>query len=161
MPAFTQNQQISGKVTDSTGAAITGASIFLEGSSKGTTTDASGTFHLTVGPQARTLTISAIGYSTQRVPISGGIFNVTLSAVNNSLNEVVIIGYGTQQKKDLTGSISVVGTKDFQQGAITSPDQLIAGKVAGVTVTSNGGEPGSSATIRIRGISSLNSNNAP
>src|ERR1700734_1421564 len=126
MPAFTQNRQISGKVTDSTGAAITGASIFLEGSSQGTTTDAFGVFRLTVSPEAKTVVISAVGYATRRVPVSAGIFNVSLTAVNASLNEVVVIGYGTQQKKDLTGSISVVGTKDFQQGAITSPDQLIA-----------------------------------
>ncbi len=161
MPAFTQNREITGKITDSTGVPITGASIILDGSAKGTTTDAFGVFRLTVRPQDKMLVVTAVGYGTRRVPISAGIFNVSLSSLNANLNEVVVIGYGTQQKKDLTGSISVVGTKDFQQGAITSPDQLIAGKVAGVTVTSNGGEPGSSATIRIRGLSSLNSNNAP
>jgi iron complex outermembrane receptor protein len=161
MPAFTQNREISGKVTDSTGAPITGASIIIEGTNTGATSDAFGAFRLTIRPRDKAVVISAVGYGTRRVPISAGIFNVTLSATNANLNEVVVIGYGTQQKKDLTGAISVVGTKDFQQGAITTPDQLIAGKVAGVTVTSNGGEPGASATIRIRGISSLNSNNAP
>jgi TonB-linked SusC/RagA family outer membrane protein len=161
MPAFTQNRQISGKVTDSTGAPITGVTITPQGTTGGTTTGPDGTFRITVTPTTKVLVLSSIGYVTQRVPITGPMLQVTLASSTSLQNEVVIIGYGTQQKKDLTGSISVVGTKDFQQGAITSPDQLIAGKVAGVQVTSNGGEPGSSATIRIRGISSLNSNNAP
>lgn len=161
MPAFTQNRQISGKVTDSTGAPITGASIFLEGSTKGTTTDAFGVFRLTVSPQDKMMVISAVGYGTRRVSANAGIFNVSLTPLNANLNEVVVIGYGTQLKKDLTGSITSVSSKDFQKGAITSPDQLIAGKVAGVSVVSNGGQPGSSSTIRIRGLSSLNSNNDP
>ena len=80
---------------------------------------------------------------------------------NSNLNEVVVIGYGTQLKKDLTGSVASVNAKDFQKGAITSIDQLIAGKIAGVSVTSNGGQPGSSSTIRIRGLSSINGNNDP
>ena len=161
MPAFTQNHQISGKVTDSTGAPITGASIFLEGSAKGTTTDAFGVFRLTVRPQDKIIVVTAVGYGSRRISVSSGIINIFLSPVNANLNEVVVIGYGTQLKKDLTGSIASVGVKDFQKGAITSADQLIAGKVAGVSVTSNGGQPGSSSTIRIRGISSLNSNNDP
>jgi len=161
MPGFSQNRQISGKVTDSTGAPITGVTVTPQGAAGGTSTGADGAFRITVTPATKFLVFSSIGYTTQRVPITGPLLQVTLASSTSLQNEVVIIGYGTQQKKDLTGSISVVGTKDFQQGAITSPDQLIAGKVAGVQVTSNSGEPGSSATIRIRGISSLNSNNAP
>ena len=100
MPAFTQNRQISGKVTDSTGAPINGASIFLEGSTKGTTTDAFGVFRLTVSPQDKMMVISAVGYGSRRLPVSGGIINIFLSPVNANLNEVVVIGYGTQLKKD-------------------------------------------------------------
>jgi TonB-dependent starch-binding outer membrane protein SusC len=160
LPAYSQNSVVTGKIADSTGAALVGASVTILGSTRGTTTDANGVYHLNVAPGDNTLVVSAVGYTPRRIPI-GSSSLIILSAANSSLNEVVVIGYGTQVKKDLTGSISVVGTKDFQQGAITSPDQLIAGKVAGVQVTSNGGAPGSSATIRIRGISSLNSNNAP
>ncbi len=78
------------------------------------------------------------------------------------MNDVVVIGYGTVKQKDLTGSVATVTSKDFQQGAaITSPDELLSGKLAGVSVTSNGGQPGAAATVRIRGLSSLNGNNDP
>jgi TonB-linked SusC/RagA family outer membrane protein len=161
IPSFSQSKIISGKITDSTGAPIPGASVIPSGSSKGTTTDPSGNFHLTVGPEAKTLVVSSIGYASQRIAITGSEMRISLAATSNIQNEVIVIGYGTQQKKDLTGAVSTVSTKDFQKGAITSPDQLIAGKLAGVTVTANGGSPGAGSTIRIRGISSLNSNNAP
>lgn len=161
IPAFTQNKLVSGKVTDSTGAPVAGASVVQLGSAKGTTTAADGVFHLSVSPTTTILVISSVGYASQRVDINGSVLNIILSNSSTIQNEVVVIGYGTQQKKDLTGSISSIGVKDFQKGAITSPDQLIAGKIAGVSVTANGGSPGSASTIRIRGISSLNSNNAP
>jgi TonB-linked SusC/RagA family outer membrane protein len=160
MPAFTQNKLVSGKITDSSGAPIVGVSVVVAGSVRGTVTDAAGVFHLNVGPGDKTMVISAIGYATRRVPIDGSGL-ILLSALNSNLNEVVVIGYGTQLKKDLTGSVTSVNAKDFQGGAITSPDQLIAGKVAGVSVTSNGGAPGSSSTIRIRGLSSISANNDP
>ena len=85
----------------------------------------------------------------------------SLTPTNSNLNDIVVIGYGTAKKKDLTGSISTVNEKDFQKGVIISPDQLIVGKVAGVSVVSNGGQPGSGSTIRIRGGSSLNASNDP
>jgi TonB-linked SusC/RagA family outer membrane protein len=160
MPAFTQNKLVSGKITDSSGAPISGASIVISGSTRGASTDAKGEFHLSVAPGDKTMVISAIGYATRRVPIEGASL-ILLTATNSNLNEVVVIGYGTQLKKDLTGSIASVNAKDFQKGAITSIDQLIAGKIAGVSVTSNGGQPGSSSTIRIRGLSSINGNNDP
>src|SRR5437763_3343115 len=87
--------------------------------------------------------------------------NVSLLGTASSLNEVVVIGYGTRLKKDLTGSVSAITAKDFNKGSITTPEQLIAGKVAGVQVTSNGGAPGSGSTIRIRGGASLNASNDP
>ncbi|HVS96416.1 MAG TPA: SusC/RagA family TonB-linked outer membrane protein [Puia sp.] len=160
-PAFSQQRLISGKVSDSTGAPISGVTITPQGAAGGTTTGSDGTFHLSVSSGTRFLIISSVGYATQRVPVSGATIQVTLASASSLQTEVVVIGYGTQQKRDLTGAISVVGTKDFQKGAITTPDQLIAGKMAGVQVTSNSGAPGASSTIRIRGISSLNSNNAP
>jgi iron complex outermembrane receptor protein len=161
LPALSQQRVITGRVTDSTGAPISGVTVTPQGATGGTTTGTDGNFHVTVSPATRFLVVSSIGYATQRVAISGATIQVTLVSSSSLQSEVVVIGYGTQQRRDLTGAISVVGTKDFQKGAITTPDQLIAGKLAGVQVTSNSGAPGASSTIRIRGISSLNSNNAP
>jgi TonB-dependent starch-binding outer membrane protein SusC len=159
--AVAQDKVVTGKITDSAGAPIAGVTVTPQGATGGTTTGPDGTFHLTVRPATRFLVISSIGYATQRVAITGSPIQVALSAASSLQSEVVVIGYGTQQKRDLTGAISVVGVKDFQKGAITTADQLIAGKLAGVQVTARGGAPGASSTIRIRGISSLNSNNAP
>src|SRR4029079_17784804 len=102
-----------------------------------------------------------VGYGYREVNLSGATANITLATTSGSLNEVVVIGYGTTRKKDLTGSVTAITSKDFNKGAITTPEQLIAGKVAGVQVVSNGGAPGSGSTIRIRGGASLNASNSP
>src|SRR4029079_13437241 len=102
-----------------------------------------------------------VGYGYREVNLSGATANITLATTSGSLNEVVVIGYGTTRKKDLTGSVTAITSKDFNKGAITTPEQLIAGKVAGVQITSNGGAPGSGSTIRIRGGGSLNASNDP
>jgi iron complex outermembrane receptor protein len=159
--ASAQTRMVSGKITDATGAPIAGASVVALGSTGGTTSGVDGVFHLSVPLSAKTLVVSFVGYTSQRVAITGPSLNVALALSNSTQNEVVVIGYGTQLKKDLTGSVASVNAKDFQQGAITTFDQLIAGKVAGVSITSNGGQPGSSSTIRIRGLSSINGNNDP
>lgn len=156
-----QTRTVTGKVTDSTGAPIPGATVTTPGARGATTTGVDGVFHLSVSNTARTLVISFVGYTSRQVPIAGDNINVTLRIANVAQNEVVVIGYGTQLKKDLTGSVASVNSKDFQHGAITSFDQLIVGKIAGVSVTSNGGQPGSASTIRIRGLSSINGNNDP
>jgi iron complex outermembrane receptor protein len=161
IPAFTQNHSVSGKITDSSGRPLKGVSVVPKGSVSGTTTDENGVFHITIPSSIHTLVLSYIGYSTQEVSAETGDINVRLVVGNTALNEVVVIGYGTTKRKDLTGSIATVGVKDFQQGSITSPEQLIVGKVAGVSITSNGGQPGSGSTIRIRGGASLNASNDP
>jgi TonB-linked SusC/RagA family outer membrane protein len=152
-------QKISGIVTNEKGEPVESASIQVSGTDKGTLTDKKGGFSLFARP-TDFLTISFVGYDTLKVKAQPGL-QIALHPTTGSLNDVVIIGYGTQRKKELTGAISVVTAKDFQQGAITSPDQLIAGKVAGVSITSNGGSPGSGSVIRIRGIASLNGSNDP
>jgi len=160
--AFAQNRTITGKVTDTKdGSPLQGVSVIPKGSKKGTTTNADGSFRLSVPNNINTLVISSVGFGSKEVPITGDGLSISLTATNAALNEVVVIGYGTARKKDLTGSVAIVTSKDFQQGAIASPDQLIAGKIAGVSVTSNGGAPGSGSTIRIRGGSSLNASNDP
>ena len=152
-------QKVSGTVKNEKGEPIESASIQVRGSSKGTLTDKTGSFSLLVNSNDF-LIISFIGYDTLLVRAQSGI-HLVLRPSGGSLSDVVVIGYGTTPKKQLTGSISVVTSKDFQGGQITTPEQLIAGKVAGVSITSNGGSPGAGSVIRIRGVASLSASNDP
>ncbi|MEP6512981.1 MAG: TonB-dependent receptor plug domain-containing protein, partial [Parafilimonas sp.] len=162
LPAFAQEKVVTGSVTDSANnKSLAGVTVTATGTNVATATLNNGTFKLTVPANATTLTISSIGYGTQQVSIGNGTVNVSLAGTAGSLNEVVVIGYGTTKKKDLTGSVATVNEKDFQKGTITTPEQLIAGKVAGVQVISNGGAPGAGSIIRIRGGASLNASNDP
>ncbi|MDR0793495.1 MAG: TonB-dependent receptor, partial [Chitinophagaceae bacterium] len=154
--------RIRGKVTDEQGNPLAKASVIVKGTNHGTATDENGEFSLEINNNAATLTVSYVGYEDAEVNIQGKMeLNIVLKAKVEQQQEVVVIGYGTQQKKDLTGSIAVVNSKDFQQGSITTPENLIAGKIAGVSVISNGGSPGAGGTIRIRGISSFDASNDP
>jgi iron complex outermembrane receptor protein len=160
--SFAQDKVITGRVTDSTGTGIANVSVTVkEAPARGTTTDAGGRYSISVPADATALVFSSVGYSYREIRISGNTVNVSLQSTTSDLNTVVVIGYGTVRKKDLTGSVATVNAKEFQKGVITSPDQLIAGKVAGVSITPNNGAPGSGSTIRIRGGSSLNASNDP
>jgi TonB-linked SusC/RagA family outer membrane protein len=160
-----QTGTIAGKIIDETGQGLPGASVVVKGQSRSSSTDVNGNYRIAGVPNGTvTLTASFIGYTSTdlTVTVSGNTTaNFSLKPDAQNLNEVVVIGYGTAQKKDLTGSITTVSSKDFQRGNITSPEQLIAGKVAGVSITSNGGQPGSGSVIRIRGGASLNASNDP
>ena len=158
-----QDKVVSGRVTDSSGTGIAGVSVSVKGvSSRGTTTSENGSYSLTVPASATTLVFSSVGYGTQEVAIASlTTANVTLQGASGGLNEIVIVGYGTARKRDVTGSITTVTSKDFNRGNIVTPEQLIAGKVAGVSIAPNDGAPGSGSTIRIRGGSSLNASNDP
>jgi iron complex outermembrane receptor protein len=160
---FAQDRTVTGKVTDAKdGAPLVAASVTVKGSKKGTTTAADGTYSIKVSAGSSTLVISSLNYTTKEATIdSKNVVNVSLSPASDQLNDVVVIGYGTARKKDLTGSVVNVSSKDFNSGAISTPEQLIAGKVAGVSITSNSGAPGSGSTIRIRGGASLNASNDP
>lgn len=163
--ANAQTSSLTGKVLDETGLPLPGASIQIKSLNKSTTTPATGIFQLGgLKNGVVIVTVTYIGYETlnQQVTISGNTnvdFNLKPDAQN--LSEVVVIGYGTSEKKNLTGSITTVSAKDFQKGAITTPEQLIQGKVSGVNITSNGGAPGAGSVIRIRGGASLNASNDP
>ncbi|WP_299289708.1 SusC/RagA family TonB-linked outer membrane protein [uncultured Mucilaginibacter sp.] len=162
-PAMAQNKVITGRVTDSKDkSALIGVSIIVKGSTTGTNTDASGSFRITVPASATTLVVSYIGYTSKEVsiPASNNV-NVTLTSTTNALNEVVVVGYGTQRVKDATGSVASLGPKDFNKGIISTPDQLIQGRIAGVQVTPSSGEPGGSASINIRGTGSIRAGNDP
>ncbi|KIO77572.1 membrane protein [Pedobacter lusitanus] len=160
-----QTGSITGKIIDETGLGLPGASVLVKGLGRSASTDVNGNFKLTgVTNGPVTLTASYIGYSSVdlNVTVKGNTTaNFSLKPDAQNLNEVVVIGYGTSQKKDLTGSITTVSSKNFQGGNITSPEQLIAGKVAGVSIVSNGGAPGAGSTIRVRGGASLSASNDP
>ena len=162
---FAQTGVISGKVLDETNQPLPGTTITIKGTQKSTATDANGTFRITGVPNGTvTLVISFIGYNQieKIVNVAGNVsVNIALSPNAKDLNEVVVVGYGTQTKKDLVGAITTVSSKDFQKGTITSPAELIAGKIAGVTYTPNGGSPGSGGVIRIRQGASLTASNDP
>ncbi len=160
---FAQDRTISGKVLDSrSGKGLSGASVTASPSKRGTQTDASGAFKITVTATDKSLSVSSVGYTTQVVSIEGTTqVQVTLASATADLGEVVLVGYGTTRKKDLTGAVVTVGAKDFAKGPLTSPEQLINGKVAGVQITAPSGAPGAGGRIRVRGTSSLSGSNDP
>lgn len=160
--AYAQNPRtVTGTVVDETGEPLIGASVRVVGESTGVATDIDGRYSLKVPASAKQLLFSYVGYHNLTADITSDVVDVTLHPDNEILDEVVVIGYGTQKKNDLTGSVSSVGEKDFNQGLISSPEELINGKIAGVQITSNGGSPNGGSTIRIRGGASLNASNDP
>jgi len=158
-----QDRVVTGKVTDSKdGTPVAGATIQAKGTRTGTSTNNDGVFSLSVGPAVTTLVISSVGFATQEISIEGKTsVEVSFVATGTNLNEVVVTGYGTARRKDLTGSTASIREKDFNKGVYTAPDQLIQGKAAGVLVINNTGQPGGSTTVRIRGSSSIRSGNQP
>jgi TonB-dependent starch-binding outer membrane protein SusC len=154
-----QSMQVNGRVTDSNNLPIAFATILNQNSKDGSITDDKGNFDLTANA-GDTLFISFLGYDDVKT-VAAPKLNIILYASSFNLDEVVVVGYGSARKRDLTGSLVSVGSKDFQKGVITSPDQLIAGKLPGVSIISNGGRPGSGSEILIRGGSSLSASNSP
>ena len=153
---------VTGTVLDESSEPLIGASVIAQGSTAGTATDFDGKFSLVLKNDVRNLEITYVGYekAVVAIPASGKV-EVTLRPNAQVMEEVVVIGYGVQKKDDLTGSISTVGHKDFNQGLISSPEQLVNGKVAGVQIVNAGGSPTAGSTIRIRGGASLNASNDP
>ncbi len=159
---FAQGKTVTGKVTDSKdGSPVPNASVTIKGTNLGTTTDAGGNFRIAVENNA-VLVITSVGFGSTEVEVGTQTqLTIQLISTQGTLNEVVVVGYGTQRKRDLTGAVATVSAKDFVKGALQTPEQLIAGKVAGVQITPNGGAPGSGSRIRIRGGASLNASNDP
>ena len=153
---------VSGTVLDEASEPLIGASVIAQGSTAGAATDIDGNFKIVVSQNVKNLEITYVGYekAVVAIPASGKV-EVQLSPNAQVMDEVVVIGYGVQKKDDLTGSISTVGEKDFNQGLISSPEQLVNGKVAGVQIVNAGGSPTAGSTIRIRGGASLNAYNDP
>jgi TonB-dependent starch-binding outer membrane protein SusC len=162
LPALAQDKIVTGTVTDlKDGKPIAGASVLVKGTNIGTQTKTDGTFSLNAPANATTIVISYVGYTNQELLIGAGAMNVSLVQSNSTLNDVVVVAYGTRKKGDLTGSVTSVTTKDFQKGVNNSSEQLLQGKVAGLQVTSGGGAAGGGSKIRIRAGASLNASNDP
>ncbi|MBA2500488.1 MAG: SusC/RagA family TonB-linked outer membrane protein [Chitinophagaceae bacterium] len=159
---YAQDKTITGKITDIDGNAVSSATVTLKNSTNGTTTLSDGTFSLTVPATATTLVISSIGYLQQEVDISNvSNIAITLGISNSTMDEVVVVAYGTRRKGDLTGAVTSITPENFQKGQIASSEQLLVGKVAGLQITSGGGSAGGGSKIRIRGGASLNASNEP
>ena len=151
--SFAQNRGVNGTVVDQTGAPVIGAGVVQKGTTNGTVTDLDGKFTISVPQSEVYLQISSMGYSTIEALASDGM-KVVLSEDRQMLDETVVIGYGVQRKSDITGAISTVKEQDIQSRAITSPEQALQGKTAGVQLFTSSARPGASPTVRIRGISS-------
>ena len=156
-----QTRTIKGEVTDAqNGEALIGATVMVEGEKGGTVTDFDGNFSLQVSSSAKKIKVSYIGYIDKVLSISDNM-KVKLKSDSKALADVVVIGYGTARKSDLTGSVATVKSKDFNKGLVSSPEQLINGKVSGVQIMSNSGSASAGSTIRVRGGASLNASNDP
>lgn len=157
-----QNRSISGKVTDEKGNPVVNASVLIKGTTLGTTTDADGKFSITVPAKSNTLVVSSLNYSTKEISIGNATsYSVLLTSAASGLDEVVVVAYGTQKKKELTGSVAKISGATLQDIPVVGPDQALQGQAPGVQVTSQSGLPGGGISIRIRGASSLSAGNQP
>ncbi|MBD2705633.1 TonB-dependent receptor [Spirosoma sp. BT702] len=157
------NIRITGKLTASgTSEALPGVNVVVKGTNLGTATNKDGTYQINVPAENSTLVFSSVGYLPQEVVVGKqSTINVTLEADSKTLQDVVVVGYGTQRKSQLTGAISSVSAKDIQTIPVTSADQALQGRAAGVDVIASSHAPGATATIRVRGVSSIRANNDP
>lgn len=162
MLSVAQERIVTGKVTGADdGQPVPGANILVKGTSQGTTTNSEGGFSISVGNNS-VLVVSYIGFATQEIAVGDQTtISIVLQTDVTSLADIVVVGYGEVEKKDVTGAVVAISSKDFNRGVITSPQDLLVGRVAGVSISSNSGAPGANSTIRIRGGASLNANNDP
>ena len=158
--AFAQDV-VSGKVTDAAdGSAIPGVSVTVKGTTKGTQTDINGTYKVNAA-SGSTLVFTFVGYAKKEVSATGSVVNVSLAADNKSLEEVVVVGYGTQKRKEISGTVTSLGSRDFNAGVVTNPLAAAQGKVAGLVITQASGDPNAAPTVRLRGTGSLNAGSEP
>ena len=157
-----QQDTVAGTVRDETGAPLSGASIIEKGTTNGTQADFDGNFSILLSDENAVLVISYIGYGTQEIPLNGRtVINVALKPSTSELDEVVVVGYGTQKKSDLTGSIAIIDAEKMEERVSLNPLDNLQGKVAGLNVFNSSGRPGGGFRVTIRGKGSLNANNEP
>jgi len=153
-------QSVSGLITDMSGDNLPGVNIVIKGTNVGVSSDFDGNYQINA-ENGQILVFSYIGYNNIELTVKEANQDVVMTESDSELDEVVVIGYGSVKKKDLTGAVDLVSAKDFAKGSVVSPQQLIQGKVAGVSIVSNSGAPGDGANVLIRGIGSLNLNSNP
>lgn len=159
---FQQTLNIKGKVSDSKGSPLQGVTVTEKATNRSTSTNAMGNFSIDVANTDAVLVFSYIGFKTTEIPVAGASsWDISLAEDAENLQDVVVVGYGTVKKKDVTGSIVSLQPKDFNKGIMTAPDQLIQGRTPGVLVINNTGQPGGATTVRIRGNSSIRAGNNP
>ncbi|UOQ69112.1 SusC/RagA family TonB-linked outer membrane protein [Hymenobacter volaticus] len=153
----TADISVSGRVTQENGDPLPGVTVLVKGTTTGASTNSDGTFVISA-PEGSTLVFSYVGYTRKEVPVTAASTNltVTLSEDVSALNEVVVVGYGTQRRSDLTGAVTSVSGTQLQQVATSDPVQALQGRAAGVDITSNSGQPGSGTRIRVRGVGTIN-----
>jgi iron complex outermembrane receptor protein len=160
LQVFAQNR-VTGTITDPTGKGVAGATVVVRGTSNATQTDENGAFSISA-PANATLVLTAIGFASTEVALNGRTtITASMGTQEAALSEVVVTGYGTQRRRDLTGSVASVSARNFNKGVVTSPDQLIQGKVAGVQIVNSSGQPGAAAAVRIRGVASIRAGTQP
>jgi TonB-dependent starch-binding outer membrane protein SusC len=161
--ANAQGREVSGTVLDAEMRdPLPGVTVLIKGTTRGTTTDMDGRFRISVQPGDQTLVFSFVGFTPQEFAIGNqSTFNVELSEDIQSLQEAVVIGYGTQDRKEITSSVASVGAEQFNRGNFTNPQNLLQGKVAGLNISTPGGSPNAQPTVRLRGISSFGANSSP
>ena len=151
-----QNKTVTGRVTDEKGEGIPKASVVLKGSKAGTTTDDNGQFMISVPAGVKTLVISTLGYGTIEIATSDVPLKIALTKSIANIDEVVVIGYGTQKKGLITGAVSSVKASDIDNQPIARVEQFLQGRASGLTIAASAGQPGSSSTVRVRGTTSIN-----
>lgn len=156
------DRKVTVKVNDKTGPII-GANVLVKGTSTGSITDIDGNAVINGVPKGATLVISYIGYLTQEVVLQNNQTSITINLIENSktLDEVVVVGYGSVKKNDATGAVDVIKSDDFNQGIVSSPESLFKGHIAGVQVTPSSGQPGANSSVRIRGVNSISASSEP
>ncbi len=159
--AFAQQKEIKGTVTDSQGEPLIGVTIAVKGTTKATMTDIDGKYTLSVGNDAKTLVASFVGMKPNEKNISSSVIDFVMEDLSSELEEVVVIGYGTVAKKDLTGAVSSLGAKDIISVPVSSVSEAMSGKLAGVNITTTEGSPDADVKIRVRGGGSLSQDNSP
>ena len=160
LAANAQEKKVAAKVTDENGIALNGASILVKGTNTGTNTDGAGSFSITVPDQNSILVFSFAGYISKEIAVTSlaAVVKLMPDEKKQAMNEVVVIGYGTTRKVDLTGAVGSINKKDFANKPFTSPDQILTGRLAGVNVTNRSGDPGAPIEVRIRGIGTAGNN---
>lgn len=157
-----QDRKVSGTINDETNNPLPGVNVIIKGTTLGTTTNFEGKFSIIVPEENNALLITYVGFLDKEIQIGNKTaFQINLTVDAEQLKEIVVVGYGQMEKKDVTGAMASINSEDFNQGVVASPDQLIQGKIAGVQMTPSSGEPGAGINIRVRGGTSLTASNEP